>query len=119
MNPDTTTTLIGTVTIPYGWTTARARVWYYTPSTAGAGDVRIGRAAVTFRSDATPVATPTTNNTITAPTPGRANSFLITDNIDLTGMSRVCLSVQRVGGSSVDTLGSPIFFLSVRLERTS
>ncbi|OIU88671.1 hypothetical protein [Microbacterium sp. AR7-10] len=111
--------LTGTVQVPSGWNTARVRISYYVPAGAGAGDVRVSRAAATLSDGSAPTAVTEVSNTIVAPAAGQFASALITGDITLTGKSRVSVTVKRNGNVAADTLPAPIFLVGVQLERMS
>lgn len=111
--------LSGTVPIPQGWGSARVRIFYYVPASAGAGDVRASRSVATYKSGVAPAVIAEVSNTLAAPTPGVVNSNLISGDIPLVGMTRIAVTVKRNGSSSADTLPSSIFVVGVQLERVS
>jgi hypothetical protein len=119
MDPDVTSRLIGVVTIPYGWNTARVRVYYYVPTGSGAGDVRVARAGAAFTPGVAPSPEATVTNTLTAPVAGVIDSILLTVDMALEGFTMLSVTIKRNGAEGGDTLAAPIYYLAARLEKTS
>lgn len=117
MPPDVLTSLVGTVQVPFGWSSARVSILFYIPDGVS-GDVRLTRVGSLHRDGSLPTYISSVSNTAVGRSTG-THSYLLTGNIDLTARDYATILVSRSGNSSADTLDSPVSFLSAYLERVS
>lgn len=117
--PGVTTTMIGQITLPYGWARSRVRVYFYVPTGAGAGQIRLSRQGGLYRSEASVSEVSAVVSGVVNPNTGRTQSLLLPGEIETGNYSRLSLAVKRVGTSEADTLAANIHFTGARLERLS